>query len=95
MSRPLLFHCPHVAEPWASPLAQSLPCQVLMWFLPRAQGPGLRSSSLASRRPSRGYTPSVLPTADARGQKMPVYGVSELGAQMRLCLHRPVVSRQL
>lgn len=40
MSRPLLFHCPHVAEPWASPLAQSLPCQVLMWFLPRAQGPG-------------------------------------------------------
>lgn len=54
-----------------------------------------RSSSLASTWPSGGYTPSVFPTADARGQRLPVCRLSELGAPTRLCLHRPVANRQL
>lgn len=63
--------------------------------LPSPVVPGATVLISGSQVAFRGYTLSVFPTADTRGQKLPVYRVSELCAQMRLCLHRPFVTRQL
>lgn len=85
------FAAPLPTRGWAVGLPA---CSVTPLPSPRVV-PGAAVLISGSQVAFRGYTLSVFPTADTRGQKLPVYRVSELCAQMRLCLHRPFVTRQL
>lgn len=87
-----------------SPLAQSLTYQTLMALgdlrgsRQESGAQGLWGAFLISgfhRGPLEVVTTIVFPTVDTRGQKEPIYRVSEKGAQVFLCLHRPSVASQL
>lgn len=68
-----------------------------MWFLPGIGSSGTHRSCPHLWLPCGlgSMTAIVFPTVNTRGQNGPICRVSEKGAQMLLCLHRPSVTSQL